>query len=105
MTLLGRLRGGEYLPGKDGREYGDLAQAERMDVVGEYYDALWAARDEEQRRVQQEAEKVAAMPDKNSRSAYMERVKASRPSEYERLAQAVRVAYRLRVEARQAALL
>jgi hypothetical protein len=75
-----------------------------MDVIGEYYERS-GARVMKKKEMQQEAEKVAAMPDKNSRSAYMERVKASRPSEYERLAQAVRVAYRLRVEARQAALL
>jgi hypothetical protein len=103
---LGVLRHGDYVPGIDGRAYGDLNQVERLEVITAYYRAFWATCGELKRRLEDEAAKVAKMPDRAHRIAYMERAKTERPGEYETLASLVRVAYRIHVETtRQAALL
>lgn len=108
MSLLGFFPqdgSGDYVPGPDGRQYGDLQPSERMDVIVAYYESVRRADGERKQRLQQEAEVIAALLDKAERTRRMERVLAERPLDFAYLAQAVRVAYRRRIErAKQAAL-
>lgn len=90
---LGQLVDGGYVPGPDGRRYGDLSEAERIDVIQAHYVAIREVWAEEKKRLREEVDLILALPTKSERTFHMELVRAQRPNHYETLAAAVRAEY------------
>jgi hypothetical protein len=99
MGVLGELVGGNYQPGEDGRAWADLAQGERFQVIAEFYRALHAQAENDKTRIAEEAELIAGMGTIEARRERMAEIRAARPAEFERLANAVRLAYARRIVA------
>jgi hypothetical protein len=97
MGALGELVAGDYQPGEDGRAWADLAQAERFEVIAAFYRALHAQTENDKKRIAEEAELIAGMETIEARRARMAEIRTARPAEFERLANAVRLAYARRV--------